>query len=314
MNKILVTGGNGMVGRALHELVDSCNYSTNYEWIFISSKDCDLTIRNDVIKLFDLHKPQYIIHLAAKVGGLYYNMREGTKMFTDNVRMNENILEACDLFNVIKGIFCLSTCIFPENPSKYPLDESMIHESSPHPSNEGYAYAKRMLEMQCRNFNKLHNKKYICVVPVNLYGPYDNFNLENSHVIPGLIHKFYLAKKNNTDIHIAGTGIAQRQFLYSYDFAKIILKIFFEYDDTKSIICANDEIAIKDLISCISKEFDFKGNIIYDSTKSDGCIKKTASNEYLLELFADLQFTNITDGITETIKWFENNYPSNVRL
>ena len=174
-------------------------------------------------------------------------------MFTDNVRMNENILEMANKYNVQKGIFCLSSCIFPYKPSKYPMDETMIHESEPHPSNEGYGYSKRMLEMQCRNYNEQYGREYICVIPVNLYGPYDNFNLDDSHVIPGLIHKFYNHKNNNIPFQMYGSGKALRQFMYSMIFVTI-LKILFDYEGHhKNIICCNDEISIIDLTELICK-------------------------------------------------------------
>ena len=156
------------------------------------------------------------------------------------------------------------------------MDETMIHESEPHHSNEGYGYAKRMMEMQCRNYNEQFGREYICLIPVNLYGPYDNFNLEDSHVIPGLIHRLYLAKKQNLDFKLFGTGKPVRQFIYSYDFAKIILKILFEYQSKESIICCNDEISIKNLTVLISDLINYDINLITnDLSKSDGCLKKT---------------------------------------
>lgn len=310
-NIILVTGGSGMVGKALEDHIKSS--SSEFTWVFLSSKDCDLTDRHSVLNLFEKHKPKYVIHLAAKVGGLYYNIKEGPRMFTDNVRMNENILEGCHKYNVQRGIFCLSTCIFPATPSKYPMDETMIHESPPHPSNEGYGYAKRLLEMQCRYYNKLYNREYICLIPVNLYGSHDNFNLEDSHVIPGLIHKFHLAKKNSSDITIPGSGNAYRQFLYSKDFARIIYEVFTNYHKTDSIICSYDEVLVKDVILCIKDCCNFDKNIIFDTTKSEGCLRKTASNKYFMSLFPDFKFTELKDGIKETVDWFNNNY-KNARI
>lgn len=312
-NVILVTGGSGMVGKALEEYCSLINDSNN-RWIFLSSKDADLTDRNSVFTLFEKHRPTYVIHLAAKVGGLYYNMKEGPKMFTDNVRMNENMLEACHKFNVQRGIFCLSTCIFPANPSKFPMVENMLHESAPHPSNEGYGYSKRMLEIQCRAYNKTYGREYMCVIPVNLYGPHDNFNLENSHVIPGLIHKFYLAQKNNTDIVIPGAGGAFRQFIYSKDFAKILYEIFSRRDKIDSMICSNDEVTVKDIICKIKDCYNFTGNLVFDTGKPEGCLKKTASNEYFLSIFPDFKFTKLEDGLRETVKWFTDNYGTHVRL
>lgn len=307
MKNILVTGGSGMVGKCLFDLVKN---DTN-NWFFISSKECDLTNTQKTEELFIKYKPDLIIHLAANVGGLYKNLRERTKMFSDNVRMNENVLEMSNKYNVQKGIFCLSSCIFPHSPSKYPMTENMLHESSPHPSNEGYGYAKRLLEVQCRNYNIQYNRQYICLIPVNLYGPYDNFNLDDSHVIPGIIHRMLLAQKNNDKFEIYGTGSPLRQFLYSYDFAKIILLTLDNYDNNKSIICSNDEISIKDLTYKICNIFKYdESNLTFDTTKNDGCLKKTVDNSYFKQIFPDFTFTSLDEGLEKTIQWFIDNYDS----
>ena len=309
--KILVTGGTGMVGKCLKDTIkqyqsEKCN---NFTWLFISSKDCDLTNTKDVNLLFEKHNPTYVIHLAANVGGLFKNMRERICMFKDNVRMNENILEACNNFNVQKGIFCLSSCIYPHKPSKYPMNEEMIHESEPHPSNEGYGYSKRMMEMQCRNYNEQFGREYICLIPVNLYGPHDNFNLKDSHVIPGLIHRFYNAKVNNSDFQMYGTGTPLRQFIHSYDFSKIIIQTLFDYKDKKPIICCNDEISIKDLTYLVGELIGYNTeNITQDITKSDGCLRKTVDNTYFMTIFPDFKYLTLKEGISQTIEWFTKNY------
>lgn len=305
---VLVTGGSGMVGKCLQDIIKK--YDTIHEFVFLSSSDCDLTNIDDLDKIFNNIKPDFIIHLAANVGGLYKNLREKTTMFKDNVRMNENVLEISNKYNIQRGIFCLSSCIFPYNPDKFPMDESMIHDSKPHPSNEGYGYSKRMMEMQCRNYNAQFSREYICLVPVNLYGPYDNFNLEDSHVIPGLIHKFYNFNKYKTKLTIYGSGRPLRQFLFSYDFAKIILMFLFEYSgDNRLVICCNDEISIKSLIDMLcSINGCTKNEITYDSTKSDGCIKKTVSNSLFKKIFPDFEYTTLDDGIKYTVDWFERNF------
>ena len=223
--------------------------------------------------------------------------------------MNENVLTACNKYNVEKGIFCLSSCIYPHKPSKYPMDESMIHESEPHPSNESYGYAKRMMELQCRNYNTQFGRQYICLMPVNLYGPYDNFNLIESHVIAGMIHRFYNAKKENTKFELYGSGTPLRQFIYSPDFAKIILRILFEYEDIKPINCCDDEISIKDLTYLIGELSNYNNqNIVQNTTKPDGCLRKTVSNDYFKSILSNFEFTPLKDGILKTIKWFNENY------
>ena len=155
--KIIVTGGNGMIGNNIKDIVS--NY--NCEFIFINRSlnnelSIDLTNREDVLSFFNKHNFDYIIHLAADVGGLFKNMNNNCSMFSNNTRINENILEACIKYKINRGVFILSSCIFPHNPPIFPMDETMIHESPPHYSNEGYAYSKRMMHIQCQNFNKAY--------------------------------------------------------------------------------------------------------------------------------------------------------------
>ena len=314
--KILVTGGTGLVGSHIQKLVqtneedsNSTNIYKDYEFIFVSSADCDLKDPYKVIQLFKKHKPNSVIHLAARVGGLYRNLSENLEMFSDNIKINENVLEACNFLNIYKAIFCLSSCIFPENPSKFPMDENMIHESPPHTSNEGYAYSKRMLEMQCRQHNKL-GYEFICLTPVNLYGPYDNFNLKDSHVIAGIIHRFHNTKINKEKFVMYGSGTPLRQFIYSYDFAKIILKFLFEYKgDITNIICCNDEISIKKLTETISLIYEYKTDkIICDLTKPDGCKRKTVDGSLFKKIFPNFEYTSLENGLKETVDWFTTNY------
>ena len=319
--KILVTGGSGLVGSHIKKFIEENKEKfTQYEFFFLSSKDCDLRKRGDVYKCFYDIRPNYVIHLAACVGGLYKNLNNNVKMFSDNIKINENILEVCNFYNVQKGIFCLSSCIFPVNPSKFPMDETMIHESPPHFSNEGYAYAKRMLEVQCRNYNNEYDRNYVCVVPVNLYGEYDNFYLGQAHVIPELIHRMYNYKKeyknkgilNKEKFKAYGSGKPLRQFLYAGDFSKMILTILFHYEpghmNIKPIICCNDEVTIKEVVNLIAYNMRINlYNIEFDTSKIDGCMRKTVTNAYFNSIFPNFKYTSLQDGIIKTIEWFENN-------
>jgi GDP-L-fucose synthase len=309
MIDIVITGGTGMVGKCINEYIVSSPYKSQIKATFLSSRDLDLTKRTDVLNYFANNKYKYIIHLAANVGGLYKNIAGNIEMFGTNVKMNENVLEACNLNNINRGIFCLSSCIYPANPSKFPMDETMIHEGPPHSSNEGYAYAKRMLEMQCRHYNKSFNREYICVVPVNLYGPYDNFNLRDGHLIPMLMHRFYLSRTYDI-VSAFGTGKPLRQFLYAPDFAKIIIKILFGYVETSPIICCTDkEYTIKELVLKVMDTMDMdQEKLAWLTKKSDGVMKKTVSNGKLLNLFPSLEFTSLEDGLHETYGWFKENY------
>jgi len=302
---ILVTGGTGLVGNAIREI----SKDSQHNYIFLSSQDCDLTDYSSTLNLFEKIKPDYIIHLAACVGGLYKNMNKKIELYEKNIIMNTNIVRIAYIINVKKLICCLSTCIFPDKTT-YPIDETMLHNGAPHSSNYGYAYAKRMLEIQCRSYNEQNNTNYICIIPTNIYGKYDNFNLEDSHVIPGLIHKCYLAKKENKPFIINGDGTPLRQFIYADDLAKLIIWSLDHYNEREPIILApdeKDEISIGDIGIMIAKEFNVD-NIEFDNTKSNGQYKKTANNLKLRKYLPNFKFTEINEGIKASVKWFINNY------
>jgi GDP-L-fucose synthase len=253
----------------------------------------------------------YIIHLAAKVGGLFMNLDSNAEMFSENIKINENILFVCKKYGIKRGIFCLSSCIYPCNPSRFPMDESMIHESPPHHSNEGYAYAKRMLELQCRQYNKAYGTEYICVIPVNLYGPHDNFSIKNGHVIPAIMNRFHGEKaKKDGKFTPYGTGQAYRQFLFAKDFAKIICDVLLDkkYNNTEPLICCNDETTIKEMVGSLADAMDIsRDKLEWDINKSDGCMKKTVDNSKLCKYYPDFKFTSLQDGLKETYKWFCDN-------
>lgn len=310
--RILVTGGSGLVGKAIHKCILSKNSPD--VWIFLSSSDADLTNRDATFNIFNKYRPTHVIHLAAMVGGLYKNETQKVRMFTDNVRINENVLEASNTYGVERGIFTLSNCLFPSNidESQYPIDETMIHNGPVHASYEGYAYAKRMMEVQCRNYNKYHNRKYVCILPVNIYGEDDNFNLDDSHLIPALIHKCYLAKQNNTDFQVFGTGKPMRQFIYSTDLANIIYTLITDDNETDPLLCLSEETeySVKQLAEIIAEKYDFHGNIEYDTSKSDGQLRKPVTNLRMRQnpLFENYQGTSLEKGLDNTIRWFQANY------
>ena len=248
--KVLITGGTGLVGKGIEKIKN--NY--DYAYIFLSSKDCDLTSYNETRLLFEREKPDYVIHLAANVGGLYKNMNYKVDMLEKNVTMNSNVLKCSHEIGVKKLIAVLSTCIFPDKTT-YPIDEEMLHNGPPHHSNDAYAYAKRLLEIHCKAYRDQYNDNFVCVIPTNIYGEHDNYSLENGHVIPSLIHKCYLAKKNSEDFIVFGSGKPLRQFIYSMDCAKLIMWVLENYKDKDSLILSpdeSDEISIGDVAKKIA--------------------------------------------------------------
>ena len=306
---VLVTGGSGLIGQGIKMFISQNKQDENY--IFLSSKDCDLTKYEETRNIFIKYQPSYVIHLAAKVGGLYANMKYPVEFYRINVLMNDNIMQLCKEFNVEKLISCLSTCIFPDKTS-YPIDEKMINDSPPHTSNEAYSYAKRMIDVMNRSYNKEYNCNFTSIIPTNVYGSYDNFHLEDAHVLPALIHKAYLAKKNNTDFVIYGSGRPLRQFIYNKDLGELIIYVLKNYTEVDPIILSvdeEDEVSIKDIAYMIAAAFDIPFyRIVFDTSKSDGQYKKTATNKKLRKLLPNYKFTSLKDGIYETCKWFKENY------
>jgi GDP-L-fucose synthase len=311
---ILVTGGSGLVGSAIKSIHH--NYP-NYDFIFASSKMCNLLDYNQTLEFFKLSKPDYVIHLAANVGGLFKNMKYPINMLEDNLLINTNVLKASNAINIESLIACLSTCIFPDKIERDTIKESDLHKGPPHESNASYAYAKRMLQVQCDAYNKQYGRKYVCVIPTNIYGPNDNFDLENSHVIPGLIHKCFLAKESNNKFIVSGSGKPLRQFIYSEDLAKIIMWFLelnlnrLSNDLITSIILSpdeSDEISIAEIAKLIAKKFNYEHMIEFDTTKSDGQYKKTVDNSLFRSFNPDYKFIDITKGLDITIDWFKQTF------
>jgi len=187
---VVVTGGTGLVGRAVQAVVSEDGHAGE-NWVFLGSKDGDLRSMQATKAVFDKHKPTHVLHLAAFVGGLFRNLKYKVDFYRDNMLMNDNVMECSKAYNV-KLVSCLSTCIFPDKTT-YPIDETMIHNGPPHKSNEGYAYAKRMLDVMNHCYLDQHGCKFTSVVPTNIYGPHDNFNIQDGHVIPGVLYMLSLA-------------------------------------------------------------------------------------------------------------------------
>jgi GDP-L-fucose synthase len=302
--KILITGGSGLLGSALKEISNI----TNHQFIFLSSKDCNLTNYQETFDCFKFHQPDFVIHCAANVGGLFKNMSQKVQMFEDNTFMTINVFKCCHYFKVKKVINILSTCIFPDK-IEYPITEEQLHNGPPHDSNDAYAFAKRNGDILAQAYNEQYNMNIISVIPTNIYGKHDNFSLKDGHVLPALIHKCYLAKQKNEDFVICGSGKPLRQFIYNIDLAKIIMFLLFEEKNKENIIvCPNDEISIGEVGKKIAKCFEYSHKIRFDSSYSDGQYKKTCSNKRLMKLLPEFKFTSLNDGLNTTIDWFIQHY------
>jgi len=307
MKIVLVTGGSGLVGSAIKQVFTSKN--DEYKIIYLSSSDCDLTSYENTAKVFNKYHPHYVIHLAACVGGLFKNMNQKVEMFERNLMINYNVVKCSHENKVEKLIACLSTCIFPDKTT-YPINEGMLHNGPPHNSNDAYAYAKRMLEVHCQTYREQYGDNFTCIIPTNIYGPNDNYSLIDGHVIPSLIHRCYLAKRENVDFVVKGTGKPLRQFIFSEDLARLIKWVLEEYQGNNIILSTGekDEVSIEYVARLIAKNFEYEERIVFDSSFSDGQYKKTADNTQLISLLTEsginFQFTPIESGIKKSVEWF----------
>jgi GDP-L-fucose synthase len=297
-NKILVTGGYGLVGS---EFIKP-------NFIPLSSNKADLRVRKDVDDVLESINFDGIIHCAGKVGGLGGNIKNKGQFFYDNIMINTNVIESARVHGIKNLVSFLSTCIFPDNV-EYPLTESKIHLGPPHFSNDAYAYAKRMADIQIRAYKEQYGLNYKSVIPCNIYGPNDNYDIVNGHVLPSLIHKCYLARENNTTLNIWGSGKPLREFIFSKDVAKLTEWVLDNYDENEPIILStSEEISIMDVVGVIVELMNFKGDVIFDASKPDGQFRKPSDNSKIKHYLPNFRFTPLYDGLKETIEYFEKNY------
>lgn len=305
--RVLVTGGSGLVGNGIRIILDASEIDNFH---FASSADGDLEDIVQTASLFDRVRPTHVIHLAAKVGGLFANMKDNLGFFQKNMNINKNVLECCYQYNVQKCVSCLSTCIFPDEIN-YPITESQIHNGVPHSSNYGYSFAKRMLLVLSQLYNeKIGQVRFVCVIPTNIFGPGDNYDLENGHVVANLIKKAYSVSIGESEsIRVCGTGKPLRQFMFAPDLGKLLLWVMYHYNDNEPIILSpdqSDEISISNLVHLIAECFHLSTNVIeFDNVSSNGQFKKTASNQKLRNLYPDFQFTPLSVALAITCDFFK---------
>ena len=305
MTVVLVTGGSGLVGRAVAAEVQDAAGET---WVFCCSRDADLRDRAQTFALWERVRPTHVLHLAAKVGGLFMNMRCPVEMFNDNIAINTNVMEACREHKVKKLVTTLSMCIFPDKVT-YPIDETMLHDGPPSNGLVGYAQSKRMAEVLSRCYNKQYGTLYTTLIPTNVFGPHDNYNLEDAHVLPALIHKAYLAKRDGTPLTIMGTGTPLRQFIYSPDMAKVAAWAVRSYESEEPLIVSvREEVSIKEAALLVARAVGFEGDVVFDTTKADGQLRKTASIDRLAAALPGVAFTPFAEAIEKSAQWFVENY------
>ncbi len=299
-NKIIVTGGSGMVGKSLQKILPEATY--------LSSKDFDLTTREGVQYMMYKHEPDVIIHLAARVGGIMDNIKYPANYFYDNISMNTLLIDNAYKSGVKRFIGILSTCVYPDVSERYPMTEDMLHVGPPTETNFSYGYAKRCMAVQIDAYNKQYKTNFQYLIPCNLYGEFDKYG-ENSHFISALIKKIHLAKINNkSDIVLLGTGNPLRQFMHSDDLAKVI-KYCIEHEVYDNFNISIDEnLSIKEMATiaidaCGAKHL----KINFDSNFSDGQFRKDVSNKKLKSILPDFKPIDLHSGIKQTYKHLLDN-------
>jgi len=310
---IMVTGGRGMLGSGMHEVVRA-EPRAGHEFVFVDIEDGDLTDKAATRALFGRVRPAGVIHLAADVGGLYKNVAQGVEMLENNLLMNMHVMQCSREFGVEKLVTCLSTCVFPEQTLcphvSLPIEETVVHMGPPHPSNEGYAHAKRLVDVQSRAYRKQYGCNFITLAPTNIFGPHDNYSPEHSHVIPSLIRKCDAAMRDGTEFVVWGSGKPLRQFIYSPDLARLFLWAYFNYDEAEPLILApgpDQEVSIATIARHVADAFGYTKPIRFDTSYSDGQFKRTVTNAKLMSRNPSFRFTPLPEAIKASVEWFRAN-------
>ncbi len=304
-SKIYVAGHAGMVGSAVVRELKKEKFDN---LILKTRNELDLFDQRLVKDFFDKEKPEYVIDCAAKVGGILANDEYSADFIYQNLVIQNNIIHNSYLAGVKKLLFLGSSCIYPRDCPQ-PIKENYLLTGLLEKTNDSYAIAKIAGIKMCQSYNKQYKTNFISVMPTNLYGPNDNFDLQNSHVLPALIRKFHEAKINNKhEVVIWGTGSPKREFLHVDDLADACLFLMNKYDDGEIInIGTGEDTTILELSKLIKKVIGFKGEITNDMTKPDGTTQKLLDVSKINKLGWHYKIT-LEKGIADTYKWFLDNY------
>jgi len=300
--KIYIAGHRGMVGSAIKRALEKDSY-TNL--IYKTKEELDLLDQSSVVELFKNERPEYVFIAAAKVGGILANNTYPADFIYQNLQIQNNIIYNAHKYKVKKLLFLGSSCIYPKLATQ-PIKEEYLLTGLLEPTNEAYAIAKIAGLKMCQYYKKQYGANFISCMPTNLYGPNDNFDLENSHVLPALIRKFYEARKENKEnITIWGSGTPKREFLFVDDLADACIFLINNYDGVDTInVGVGKDISISELAQMIKNIIGFSGEIIYDETKPDGTLKKLLDVSRINDLGWKAQ-TTLEDGLKKTIECYK---------
>ncbi len=306
-DKIVVAGYKGLVGSAITRRLETRGY-TNI--IKIDREALDLLNQEKVNNFFSEEKPDYVFLAAAKVGGIWANKTYPGEFIFNNLAIQTNVIDAAYRNGVKKLLFLGSSCIYPKHAPQ-PISEDSLLTSPLEPTNEAYAIAKIAGLKMCRYYNEQFGTDFISVMPTNLYGPNDNYNLETSHVLPALIRKFHEAKESGNKVTLWGTGSPKREFLYSDDLADAVIFLMEKYShkDIGEVINigVGEDISIKELAETIRDVVGFEGEIEWDTSKPDGTPRKLLNVKRINDLGWRAE-TELREGITRAYEDFRLKY------
>jgi GDP-L-fucose synthase len=306
-NKIVVTGSSAVAGTAVRALQNEYDA----EFVFLSSRDCDLRDPDETLDFFQKLAPDGIVHLAAVSGGIGLSMKHQGSMLRDNVLMNLGIMEVARKIGVKKLVMALTTGMYPPN-APLPLKEEYIHDGQPHASNYGSSFAKRLVEPAIRGYREEYGLPVIGLIPNGIFGENDNFNYEDAPMLPALIRRFYENRNTKDDIVIWGNGTPLREYTYSRDVARAFLWALYNYDDAQVLNSGTtEELSIRDIALLIAENMKIDpARIQFDTTKPNGVFRKGTDNSRIVKL-SNIKYTPFAEGLKRTISWFIDAYENN---
>ena len=303
-SKVFVAGHNGLVGSAIVRNLKSKNYNNIF---LLQRKTCDLTNKVQVNAYFEQAKPEYVFVAAAKVGGIVANRDYPAEFIYDNLMIQSNIIDAAYCNGVKKLLFLGSSCIYPKNP-KIPITEDQLLTSELEPSNDAYAIAKIAGLRMCKAYKQQYGFNAISLMPTNLYGINDNFDLETSHVLPALIRKCHEGKSYQHPITLWGDGTPMREFLHVDDLAEACYTCMKNYDEEGHInVGTGEDVTIKELAETIADVVGFTGGFNWDTDKPNGTPRKVMNVDRIKSLGWEPKLS-LKEGIKQTYEWYLKNY------
>ena len=303
--KIYVAGHKGLVGSAIVRAIEA---EGKHTWIGRTRAELDLLDRKDVFEFLVKEKPDAVVIAAAKVGGIQANNTFPVEFLSQNLQIETNLMDGAHVAQIERLLFLGSSCVYPKL-AQQPIKEEYLLTGELEKTNEAYALAKISGLKLVQAYRNEYGHKWISAMPTNMYGPGDNFDLENSHVLPALIRKFHDAKTNGSDsVTLWGTGSPMREFLHSDDLGRACVFLLEQYDDDVAInIGVGEDVTIMDLAGLIGKIVGFQGDIVWDRTKPDGTPRKLLDVSRITAL-GWKPLISLEDGIRSTYEWFQANH------